>query len=93
MIVNDFDAVRVAFGPDKAKPVLVVDPDAVLPGAVACKGLQVISRQREIAQGPRLVDLVEFAAGGVPDRVQTPGRQFVIEERFGVAVPERADHP
>jgi hypothetical protein len=67
VIIDDFNVMGVTFRPGKADPVLMVDPDAVLPGAVSFEGLQVISGQRQIPQAPGLVELVELAAGGAPD--------------------------
>jgi hypothetical protein len=43
MVIDDLDLLRSAFRPDKAYPVLVVDPNAVLAAPPTLKQLQAIS--------------------------------------------------
>ena len=43
MIVDDLDAFRRAFAPDKAQPPLVVDPDGVLAPPVTVQCLEAVS--------------------------------------------------
>ena len=45
MVVYNLDFGCVPFGPHEADPVLIVDPDTVLPFAVALQGFQVIRRR------------------------------------------------
>ena len=48
MVVDDFDLMRVAVAPHETDPELVVDPNAVLPGAVTLKSFQLVAGQRQI---------------------------------------------
>ena len=43
MVVGDFDAVRVSILPDKTDPPLIIDPDTVLPLAIAPELLEAIA--------------------------------------------------
>ena len=61
MIVDDFDLKGVSVAPAEADPPLVVDPDAVLPFALARQAFQPIAwRGREIVQAAGIVDLRQF---------------------------------
>jgi hypothetical protein len=52
VVVHHLDLLRVAVLPDEADPILVVDPDAVLPLPIAGKSLKVIARKRaEVTTG------------------------------------------
>jgi hypothetical protein len=42
VVVRDLDIVSTVVGPDEADPVLVVDPDRVLPGMIADQLLQAV---------------------------------------------------
>ena len=56
MVVNDFDFGGPCLGPLEADPVLVVDPDAVLPLPVYLQRLEPIPRRHpEIVQDVGLV--------------------------------------
>lgn len=44
VVVHDLDVLDVRFGPPEADPPLLVDPDAVLPDAVALECLQSVTR-------------------------------------------------
>jgi hypothetical protein len=46
VVVNHLDLLRVAVLPDEADPILVVDPNAVLPLPIAGKSLKVIAWER-----------------------------------------------
>jgi hypothetical protein len=46
MIVYNLDIERVLSLPSKAEPPPFVDPDAVLPGAIALQSFQAIARRR-----------------------------------------------
>ena len=45
MVIGDFDLLRSFIGPDETDPVLVVDPDTVLPLPVPAERLPVVSRR------------------------------------------------
>src|SRR5690606_18346242 len=59
VVVRDFDLVGIAFLPPETDPVLFVDADAVLSGAVTPQPLQVIARgNAQLRQLPHAIDLV-----------------------------------
>ncbi len=61
MIINDFDIFRSRFGPAKANPVLVIDPNAVLALTVTRQWLQSISgRYFKIIQSAGSLQLPQF---------------------------------
>jgi hypothetical protein len=63
MIVYDLDLCRALCGPDKARPELAVDPDRVLPLAVARQRLETVSRGRpQVAEIARSVEIAQFPA-------------------------------
>jgi hypothetical protein len=92
VVVHHFDLVSVAVLPDEADPILIVDPDAVLPTPISTESLEVIARERaQIVESLRRMQLHELAlsdAGNAP----TPARRIAMEERLGVSIPERPDH-
>ncbi|MGA9835984.1 MAG: hypothetical protein WBQ26_01570 [Gemmatimonadaceae bacterium] len=47
MIVDDLDFVRIALGPSKANPPLIVNTDTVLAGSVPVQLLQAIPGSRD----------------------------------------------
>jgi hypothetical protein len=64
MIVNDFNFERIPIPPHEAHAVLVVHPDAVLPGAAAAKGFQPVSRRNsKVIQRDRRVQDCKFLEG------------------------------
>ena len=93
MIVDEFDVAGAASTPGEADAPLVVDTDAVLPGAAAGQLLQPVARGH-----PQVVD----ALGGVDENelVVCEPAEFRAEfldvaampDRPAVLVPERADH-
>jgi hypothetical protein len=48
VIIHDFNLRRSFLGPHKANPELVVDPDAVLAGAIARQGFEPVAGRRQI---------------------------------------------
>lgn len=79
-------------GPDEAKPELIVDADAVLPGPIATQGFQTIpGRDPQVIQRCRDLEHVQLAQGDLldlpPASHGNPGK-----ERAGIRVAERADH-
>jgi hypothetical protein len=66
VVVCDLDLIRTLIGPDEADPILVVDPDAVLPSTVAGERFQSIpGRNTEIVEPGNRVEILEFAHGHV----------------------------
>ena len=61
MAIHNLDLERVRIGPGEADAPLVVDPNAVLPLAIARQGLQTVARDdSKIRQGRGSVYVVEF---------------------------------
>ena len=60
VIVRDFDFMSISLPPAKTDPVLVIDADAVLPGAIARKLLQPQTRKRKIHQRCRRIQKTQF---------------------------------
>jgi hypothetical protein len=66
VIVDDLDISRTTCGPHETQPELIVDPDAVLPAAIASQCLEPIPRSRaEEIQRLRGIKLSEFAHGSI----------------------------
>src|SRR5665213_1739122 len=88
VIVDDFDVVRLRIQPDKADPVLIVDPNAVLTLSASLQCFKMISgRLPQILQFPRIVENLKFAPRG--DRDRTVATAFTIQEQpFGLFVLE-----
>jgi len=64
MIIRDFDLIGIAFTPLKTDTPLVVDTDAVLPGAVAGKFLQSVTwRYIQIIQPFGRIQNGQFSPG------------------------------
>jgi len=79
-VFGDFDVMGTILFPDKAHPVLIVDPDTVLPRAAALQGFQPNGRDQRIRQDARVVE-----------RKQAPPcRQFDIRELFDGLPVEQA---
>jgi len=92
VIVDDLYVPRAAVGPAKAQPPLVVDADAVLALAVAGKLLKPIAGWRaKVSHIGSTVEHLQFAFGSRANR--PPARRATsLEDAFGVAIAERADH-
>jgi len=58
MVVHDLHIACLVYGPDETNPKLIVDPNAVLPGAISLERLQSITGKGQVAEVSRLVKLV-----------------------------------
>jgi len=97
MVVHDLDADRSLGGPEEADPVLIVDPDAMLPRPVARQGLKAIAGGHpEVLQPVRRVELFKLPRCDVPDlpRTTPPGGlgSSPVEDILGPSTPEGSDH-
>jgi hypothetical protein len=45
VVVNNFDVSRIAVEPAKTDPVLVIDPDTVLPESITLQHLESVARR------------------------------------------------
>ena len=91
MVIRDLDIYRPAFRPDEANPPLLIDPDAVLSGAVAFQCLQRIARRTEIVERPGRVQLKQFSNGGLFDGLKSPGSDSK-KHLLSFGISERPDH-
>jgi len=92
VIVHHLDLVGVAVLPHEADPILVVDPDAVLPLPVARERLRSVARKRaKILELRRGVDLRQLALGHTRDALK-PSRVDTLEQRLRFRVPKGPDH-
>src|SRR6266545_5535314 len=63
VIVHDLDLRRAFRRPDKAHPELIVDPDRVLPLAIARQRLETVAwRRPQVAEIARGVEVAQFPA-------------------------------
>src|SRR5579872_2429172 len=71
MVVDDFDVMRLAISPNEANSPLVVDPNTMLPGAVALEGLQAVAgRNSKIVQSPSRMEVHQFPPRDPLDRAE-----------------------
>jgi len=61
VVIDDFNIVRIAVGPDEANPKLIVHADAVLSRAVSFQRFQLIPWQGKIVEGLGLIYLISSA--------------------------------
>jgi hypothetical protein len=92
VVVHYLDLLHSAVLPHEADPILVVDPDAVLPPSIAAKCLKVVSRERaQVVESLGCVKLRELTLRD-PGNAPKPARWVSLQQRFGVSVPEGPDH-
>jgi hypothetical protein len=93
VVVHNLDIVSAAVAPAKADAVLIVDPDAVLPGALPLQGFESIARTgKKIAQSSRAVQGVQSPAGNRFDICETGDPLPLPEKPLGVGAAERLNH-
>src|ERR1019366_6297462 len=93
MIVGDLDSVRLAVNPAKANSPLVVDADAVLSVAIACKFLQSIPRRHaQIIQRFGRIENRQLTQCGALQFSGEPLDPFTPEESLRGFVREIPDH-
>ena len=72
MVIRDLHPLRSVIGPDETDPVLVVDPDAVLPLPVLAERLQMVPWwDSQGGQGDCGVQLVELTLRDAPQGFRT----------------------
>ena len=92
MVVDHLDLLGVAVLPHETDPVLIVDPDAVLPTTVPSERLEVVARERaQVVEALRGVELDQLALSD-PGNAAEPSRRIPMEEGFGISIPEGPDH-
>ncbi len=97
MVIRDLDPTRSLCRPDKTDPVLIVDPDAMLPRAVLAECFQVIARgypKRPERNGG--VQLVELAFCGASQLLGARSARRLgaapVEDVLRSLIMERANH-
>jgi hypothetical protein len=93
MVIHDFDALGTVVAPYEADAPLVIDPDAVLAGALATQQFQPIAGwRRQVAQLLSLVKLQQLALGNTLHIVGEATREPPMKQRLCIPISERADH-
>ncbi len=81
MIVGDFNLVCVAVAPYEADPILIVDPDAVLPCAVTLERLQAITgKKSKIGKPLGGMNLDQFPLNDLSEPMEASGILAVKNE-------------
>jgi hypothetical protein len=92
VVVDHLDLLCVAILPHEADPILIIDPDAVLPTPIAGESLQVVPRERpQVVQSLRCVHLDQLALSH-PSDAPKPSRRATLEQRLGLSIAEGPDH-
>lgn len=93
MIIHYLDVMGIAVTPRETDAPLVVDPNAVHPGAVAPQQLKSVSgRPAEVLQPPRLIEVQKLPPRGPFDALESSDHA-VLKERCSVRATERPDQP
>lgn len=92
MIVHDFDIVRVTRSPNEADAVLIVDPNAVLPLAIATQSLEsVAGRHPKIANVSGGMQHEKLAVGSLQHITRNEIGALALEDRSRVLACPRLD--
>jgi hypothetical protein len=93
MISNDFYVVHVAIDPFKANPPLVINSNALLPGAVAAELLQAVRRRdAQIVECGSIVKHAQLTVSDLLDILWQPARSLASEDAGGFPALEGFDH-
>jgi len=89
---DNLDLKGIRFNPAEADPPLLVDPNAVLPQAIAVEGLQAIPWNRsEIGNHHRRMNMIELSFCRAGNALK-PLADLAPEDLLGLLVPERPNH-
>jgi hypothetical protein len=93
MVVRDLDFVGIAVLPLETQSVLLVEPDAVLPGTIAPKSFEAIPGwHSQFLKGPDAVQLIQLPACDRPEHLRTglpsAPRVQTVEDVLGRTVRE-----
>jgi hypothetical protein len=82
MVIHYLHILDAAIFPDKANPVLVIDPDAVLAAPIAMQGFQSISRRHlENIDCARRIEHFQFPPRRALNSLKSPDPAILIFER------------
>ena len=94
VVVDDFNLLGAFLGPYKADPILIVDPDGMLSGAVLLQRMQPVARRNlQIIQRRSAVKIAEFASCSRKDIHRKPFQAHAVKYGFRFRIPERPNHP
>ena len=94
VIVDDLDVVRVAVLPPEADAPLIVDANAVLPGAIPFQLLQAVAgRDAEVLKLLRGVDEAELPEQRPLEVGREAADALALKQALGVPISETLDHP
>jgi hypothetical protein len=91
MVIDNFDVRRVSVRPDKADAVLIVDPDAMLAGAIIFQGFERHSDTGQIGQLPCRIEGNQPAKCDTLD-VGEPAALFPLEDFLSLGAAKRNNH-
>src|SRR5688500_6379247 len=93
VIVGDLDVVGIALAPDEADTPLIVDPNAVLPAAIALQSLHAVARRHaQIGETGAVVEHQQLLPRGAPEICAETSDRHVLEQRLGAPVGKSSDH-
>jgi hypothetical protein len=97
MVIYDLDIERVLSLPAKADPPLLVNADAMLPGAISLQSFQVIARGRaQVVQATGFIQQQELASSHALNPGWESSRGFILKQalrlRAGKASYHRDDY-
>lgn len=93
VVIDNRHVVGIAVPPGETNRPLVVDADAVLPGAIATQFLQAVAgRDAKIVGRLRRVDRDELAEHRPSQLGWIPADRLAGKEAFGVTIAEALDH-
>jgi hypothetical protein len=92
MVINDLDVVDISLSPGEANPPLVIDPDTMLPLAVAFQGLEPVAwRDLQVLERFGAMEIQELPPR---DSLKAPKPRDLQVSKQGFSVPgsKGADH-
>jgi hypothetical protein len=93
VIADDLDPVGVSAAPRETYPPLIVDPDAVLTGAITAEPLETVPRwYPQILWVHRRIQHPELPKSDLLHLGAESFRRSTIEQPLGIAITEALDH-
>jgi hypothetical protein len=81
VVIHNLNVMRIAVTPGEADPPLIVDPNAVCPGAITPEQFKLVSRRYpKILQAPCLMEVQELPPRSPLDGLKSTN-QAVLKER------------
>jgi hypothetical protein len=92
VVIHDLDIFGAAGSPPEAHPKLIIDPDAVLPGAITLQGFEPIARRDpQVLQPAGDLKLPKLAASDYFNALKS-SYSPPVREVLGLGALERHDH-